>query len=110
MAYDELLAARIREIVAGEPGLQEKALFGGLAFLVSGNMAVAASANEGLLLRCDPEQTGTHIQVDGVARMEMRGRPMGGWLRVHPRALERDDQLRRWVDVGLRYARSLPPK
>ena len=110
MAYDERLAARVRDLVGGEVGLTEQAMFGGLAFLVDGNMAVAASANGGLLLRCDPDRTEEMIETDGVARMEMRGRAMGGWLRVAPDTVESDDALRHWVEVGVSYARSLPPK
>lgn len=110
MAYDEQLAARLRDVLSGEPGLTEQAMFGGLAFLVRGNMAVAASANGGLLLRCDPGRTDEMIATDGVARMEMRGRSMGGWLRVAPDVLASDEALRHWVEVGLSYARSLPPK
>ncbi len=110
MAYDEQLAARLRDLLAGEPGLREEEMFGGLAFLVHGNMAVAASASGGLLLRCDPERTGEMIATDGVARMEMRGRAMGGWLRVAPDVVDTDEALRHWTAVGLGYARSLPPK
>lgn len=110
MAYDAQLAGRLRDLLAGEPGLTEKAMFGGLAFLVHGNMAVAASANGGLLLRCDPARTDEMIATDGVARMEMRGRAMDGWLRVAPDVVTEDEALRHWVEVGLSYARSLAPK
>jgi hypothetical protein len=109
MAYDEELANRIREVVQGEPGLSEKRMFGGLAFLVHGNMAVSASGKGGLLLRVDPAKTESLIQ-QHVRRFEMRGREMDGWLRVDVESLETDDQLRGWVDHGLAYARSLPPK
>ena len=110
MAYDVVLADRIRELVQGEPGLSEKKMFGGLAFLVRGNMAVSASSQGGLLLRIDPADAGSLTSHPRVRRFEMRGREMDGWLRVDPEALEHDDELRRWVDVGLAYARSLPAK
>ena len=110
MAYDEELANRIREVVQGEPGLSEKRMFGGLAFLVHGNMAVSASSKGGLLLRVDPAKTESLVQQQHVRRFEMRGREMDGWLRVDVESLETDDQLRGWVDHGLAYARSLPAK
>jgi TfoX/Sxy family transcriptional regulator of competence genes len=110
MAYDEELADRIREAVDGEPGLSEQRMFGGLAFLVHGNMAVAASGQGGLLLRADPADSESLTAHPEVERMVMRGREMDGWLRVGLGALESDADLRRWVDVGLDHARSLPPK
>jgi hypothetical protein len=110
MAYDEELAHRIREVVEGEPGLREKRMFGGLAFLVNGNMAVSASGQGGLLLRIDPGQAESLVDQEHVCRFEMRGREMDGWLRVDVEAVEADDDLRRWVGHGLAYARSLPPK
>ena len=110
MAYDEELAQRIREAVQGEPGLTEKRMFGGLAFLVRGNMAVSASSQGGLLLRIDPGHAESLVDQPHVRRFEMRGREMDGWLRVDVAALEADDEPRRWVDRGLAYARSLPPK
>lgn len=110
MAYDEQLAARIREHVSGEPGLSEKRMFGGLAFLVNGNMAVAASGQGGLMLRCDPADADDLTASDGVARMEMRGKPMDGWLRVADDVVADDAGLVRWADVGVAYARTLPAK
>jgi len=110
MAYDEKLAARIREAVRGEPGVTEKAMFGGLAFLVGGNMAVSASGQGGMLLRCDPAQTETLVSEPGVGRFEMRGREMSGWLHVHDEAVRTDADLDRWVGLGVAYARALPPK
>ena len=110
MAYDEALAQRIRDHVGGEPGLSEKKMFGGLAFLVNGNMAVAASGQGGLMLRCDPADAEELTATDGVARMEMRGRAMDGWLRVADDVVGSDAELARWADVGVAYARSLPPK
>jgi TfoX/Sxy family transcriptional regulator of competence genes len=109
MAYDEELAARIREQVAGEP-VAEKKMFGGLAFLLGGNMAVAASGQGGLMVRCAPADTERLVAEPGASRMEMRGRSMDGWLRVTPEAVEDDGVLAAWVDRGLGFARSLPPK
>jgi hypothetical protein len=110
MAYDEALADRLRDTLEGEPGLSEKRMFGGLAFLVNGNMAVAASGQGGILLRCDPAETDGHVDGEHVHRFEMRGREMDGWLRVDTEAVDSDDALKGWVGVGLAYARSLPPK
>ena len=110
MAYDEDLAARIREHVAGEPVIEKK-MFGGLAFLLGGHMAVSASGHGGLLVRCEPGQTADLLAEPGVAPMEMGGRgPMDGWLRVSADAVADEDSLERWVERGLAYARSLPPK
>jgi TfoX/Sxy family transcriptional regulator of competence genes len=110
MAYDDELADRLRELVASEAGLTEKRMFGGLAFLINGNMAVSASGQGGLLLRVDPAQTESLVSPPQVRRFEMRGREMDGWLRVDTQAVETDDELRRWVALGVGYARSLPPK
>ena len=110
MAYDEHLADRIREAVDGEPGLSEKRMFGGLAFLVHGNMAVAASSQGGVLLRVDPARSAALLEHDHVEPMVMRGRAMDGWLHLGPQAVKTDADLRRWVDVGVDFARSLPPK
>ena len=109
MAYDEGLAARVREELVGEPGLTEKAMFGGLAFLVHGNMAVAASGQGGLMVRCDPEDTESLLTDPLAHPMEMRGREMAGWLRVSDEGLD-DAALARWVAVGRDHARTLPPK
>jgi TfoX/Sxy family transcriptional regulator of competence genes len=110
MAYDDNLANRIRAVVQDEPGLSERRMFGGLAFLVHGNMAVSASGQGGLLLRVDPTRTESLVAEPHVRRFEMRGREMDGWLRVDVEALTSDDDLRGWVSHGLAYARSLPPK
>jgi hypothetical protein len=110
VAYDEELADRIRERVASEDGLTEKRMFGGLAFLVNGNMAVSASGQGGLLLRVDPAQTDELVRAPNARRFEMRGREMDGWLRIDPAGLGTDAELARWVDIGVGYARSLPPK
>lgn len=110
MTYDEELAERIRAVVHAEPGMSEMHMFGGLAFLLYGNMAVSASSQGGLLLRVDPAMTQSLVSEPQVRRFEMRGRAMDGWLRVDVEALADDDDLRRWVDHGVRYARSLKAK
>lgn len=110
MPYDVEVADRIRAVVQDEPGLTERRMFGGLAFLVNGNMAVSASSQGGLLLRVDPVETDVLISEPHVRRFEMQGRAMDGWLRIGPEALEGDGDLRRWVQHGLGYARSLRPK
>jgi hypothetical protein len=110
VAYDEDLAARIRELVGDEQGLREQKMFGGLAFLVNGNMSVSASGQGGLLLRVDPEQTDALLDEPHAQPFVMRGRAMNGWLRVDPAGLENAADLKRWVARGVSYARSLPPK
>ena len=110
MAYDEDLANRIRELIGAEPDLTEQKMFGGLAFLIAGNMAVSASGQGGLLLRCDPEETEALIKKPHAARFEMRGRSMDGWLRVAPEGVGTKRQLEPWVRRSVAYARSLPPK
>jgi hypothetical protein len=110
MAYDEELANRLRELVGNEPGLTEKRMFGGLAFLINGKMAVSASGHGGLLLRVDPTQTEALVSQPHAERFRMRGREMDGWLRIAPDAIESDDALQRWVAHGITYARSLAPK
>jgi hypothetical protein len=110
VAYDERLADRIRGLVVDEQGLTEMKMFGGLAFLINGNMSVSASGQGGLLMRVDPEQTDGLLDEPHAELFVMRGRAMDGWLRVDPAGLERDEDLKRWVDRGVGYARSLPPK
>jgi TfoX/Sxy family transcriptional regulator of competence genes len=110
VSYDEELANRLREALQSEHGLTEKRMFGGLAFLIDGNMAVSASSKGGLLLRVDPAQTGFLLGQPHVRPVEMRGREMDGWLRVDVQALDTDDELRRWVNYGVTYVRTLPPK
>jgi TfoX/Sxy family transcriptional regulator of competence genes len=110
VAYDEELADRIRELVGVEPNLTETKMFGGLAFLVGGNMAVAASGQGGILVRVDPEESDTLVAKTNARPMEMRGRQMRGWLRVDPEDVRTKRQLARWVELGTTYARSLPAK
>jgi TfoX/Sxy family transcriptional regulator of competence genes len=110
MAYDEDLANRIRELIAGDPGITEQRMFGGLAFLVAGNMSVAASGQGGLMVRVDPEATEALVTKPHARPFEMRGRAMQGWLRVDAEGLLTKRQLEPWVRRGVAYARSLPPK
>ena len=105
MAYDEDLAERLRELLAPEAGLSEKRMFGGLAFLIDGHMAVAVSGQGGLMLRVDPGGSEALINGSTVTRMVMRGREMAGWLRVDPSEVRTKPTLRRWVKHGLAAAR-----
>ena len=110
MAYDEDLAGRIRGLVAGEADVTEKKMFGGLAFLVGGNMSVSVSRQGGLLLRCEPAETADLVEQPHADSFVMRGRAMEGWLRVDAEGVQSDDELEKWVTRGVEYARSLPPK
>lgn len=110
MAYDEDLANRIRELIAMEDGVTEMRMFGGLAFLINGNMSVAASGQGGLMLRVDPDETDALLAKPHAHPFEMRGKAMKGWLRVEVEGLQTNSQLARWVAHGANYARSLPPK
>jgi len=110
MAYDEDLADRIRDLIAGQADLTEQKMFGGLAFLIAGNMAVAASGQGGVLVRVDPEESDVLVATTSARPMEMRGREMPGWLRVGPGDLHTKRQLAKWVELGTTYARSLPAK
>jgi hypothetical protein len=110
MAYDAELADRIRETLHGEPGLTERRMFGGLAFLVDGHLAASASSRGGVLVRVDPGETATLVEEPHVGRFEMRGREMDGWLLVGVDAVDTAERLRLWVGRGVTYARSLPPR
>jgi TfoX/Sxy family transcriptional regulator of competence genes len=110
MAYDEDLANRIRELVGGAPDVREQRMFGGLAFLIGGNMAVAASGHGGVLVRVDPAQSDSLVETTSAELMEMGGRHMRGWLRVDPDDVRSERELARWVKLGTAYARSLPAK
>jgi TfoX/Sxy family transcriptional regulator of competence genes len=110
MAYDEELAHRIRALLADEPGITEKAMFGGLAFLTNGNMTVSASGQGGLMARIDPADAEEAISEPHAAIMVMRGREMPGWIRVQPDGLKTQDQLESWVHRALAYVRTLAPK
>ena len=110
MAYDEDLANRIRELLGATETVTEQRMFGGLAFLVAGNMAVAASGQGGLMVRVDPEEDAAWRDGPHVRPFEMRGREMAGWLRVDAEGVRTREQLQPWVERGVGYARSLPPK
>jgi len=110
MTYDEELAERIRDVLGAEPDVSEMRMFGGLAFLVAGNMAVAASGQGGLMVRVDPEETEALLAEPHAAPFEMRGRQMNGWLRVDAEGVAIEAELEPWVERGVEYARSLPPK
>ena len=109
MAYDDL-AARIRELLGAESGVEEKRMFGGLAFLVNGNMSVGASGQGGLLVRVSPDDTEALLESEHVEPMVMRGRELRGWLRVDTEGLETRQELETWVERGVTFARSLAPK
>lgn len=110
MAYDEALAARVRDELGGEPGVTERKMFGGLGFMVDGHMAVAAGSTGDLMVRSEPAATEQWLEEEGVRPVEMRGRPMTGWLLVSAGTLDDDTTLATWVERGATYARSLPPK
>jgi TfoX/Sxy family transcriptional regulator of competence genes len=110
MTYDEDLANRIRELVGNASDVTERRMFGGLAFLVAGHMAVAASRWGGLLVRVDPDETDALVGEPHAGPFEMRGRAMQGWLRVDAEGVRTKRQLEPWVRRGVAYARSLPPK
>jgi TfoX/Sxy family transcriptional regulator of competence genes len=110
MAYDEDLANRVREFVLMEQGVTERRMFGGLAFMIGGNMSVAVNGQGGLLLRIDPAETDKLLRSEHARPFEMRGRAMQGWLRVDAKGLRTKRQLERWVARGVAYARSLPNK
>jgi len=110
MAYDTALADRIRALLAGTPGVTEKKMFGGLAFLVRGNMAIAAGSRGGLLVRVDPADSNTLVKTTPAEVMVMRGRAMPGWLRLTADDVATKTKLAKWVDLSTRYAQSLPAK
>ena len=110
MAYDDDLAARIRELLGADSGVAEKQMFGCLAFLVNGNMSVAASGQGGLLVRVPPDDTESLLEGEHVEPMVMRGRELRGWLRVDAEGVRSDRELESWVERGVAFARSLAPK
>jgi hypothetical protein len=108
--YDEELADRIRSLIGSEAGLTEQKMFGGLAFLIGGNMAIGASGQGGVLVRVDPAQSDELVKKTNARVMEMRGRQMRGWLRVDAEDVGTKRELAKWVELGTTYARSLPAK
>ena len=110
MPYDERLAERIRDLMPKGARAVEKRMFGGLAFLVGGNMAVAATHDGGLMVRVDPDEGEQLVASTKAEPMEMRGRSMSGWLRLDAEDVRTAPQLRKWVELGTAYARSLSPK
>lgn len=110
MAYDEDLANRIRELIAGEPDVSEQIMFGGLVFLVDGKMSVAAGGRGGLVVRVDPADTDELLAKPHAHPFVMGGRPMEGRIRVDAEGVRTKRQLERWVRRGVAYTRSLPPK
>lgn len=110
VAYDEDLVNRLRELLADEDGITEKKMFGGLAFLLHGNMSVSASRNGGLLVRIDPADTHVSLAHPHVSPMKMGGRTMDGWLTVAPEGLKTKRQLAAWVTRSVAFAKTLPPK
>jgi hypothetical protein len=110
MAHDEELAGRIRRLIGSDPELTEKKMFGGLAFLLRGNMAIMASSEDGAMLRADPAHSDSLVATTKAGLARMRGRDMPGWLRVNSDDLRTDDQLAPWVEIGTGYARWLPTK
>jgi TfoX/Sxy family transcriptional regulator of competence genes len=110
MPYDEVLANRLRELLADEDAITEKKMFGGLAFLLHGNMSVSASRNGGLLARIDPAETEKALARPHVALMEMGGRTMDGWITVAPEGLKTKRELGAWVKRSVAFAKTLPPK
>ena len=110
MPYDVDLTDRLRAMLSDQAGVVEKRMFGGVAFLVDGHMAVGASSQGGLMLRVDPAETEALLAEPGAEPFVMRGKPVTGWLRIDLDGSVEDDQLRSWVDRGLAFVRSLPPK
>ena len=110
MAYDEDLANRIRELIAGEPDVTEKRMFGGLAFLIGGHMSISASGKGGAMVRVPPEETDALVAREHVSTVVMRGREMDGWVRVATEGVRTKRQLEQWVKRGVAVARSLPAK
>ena len=110
MAYDEALADRVRAVISLREGVTEKKMFGGIAFMVGGNMACGVSSGGDLIVRLDQEESEKALAEPGVRVFDLTGRPMRGWLLVEPAAIEADEQLASWVDAGADFAASLPAK
>lgn len=109
MAYDEALAARVQEVLGDNPEISERKMFGGIAFMLSGKMAVGVSGDE-LMVRIDPDDQELALARPAVRPFDMTGRPMKGWILVGPEVIAEDGDLEQWINLGLDYAASLPPK
>jgi hypothetical protein len=109
MAFDDALAQRIRKRLGKRPGLTEKKMFGGIGFMLGGNMACGVHGRD-MIVRVDPEQTETLLGQPHTRRFDLTGRPMKGWLLVEPPGVTSDTDLGRWVGIGTKYAESLPAK
>jgi hypothetical protein len=109
VAYDEELADRVRELLVFQPDVVEKRMFGGVAFLIGGHIAVGVSSSGGLMMRCEHEDTSELLVMPHVEPFVMRGKALRGWLRVGEAGVAEDEELKRWVESGVGYARSLPP-
>jgi hypothetical protein len=109
MAYDEYLAQRVRDVVGDDPGIDEKKMFGGLAVLLDGNMAVGVSGDE-LMVRVGVDAFDEALTNNGVRPFDMSGKRMDGWILAGGEGIAEDDALERWVAVGMLFAGSLPPK
>ncbi|MER5215688.1 TfoX/Sxy family protein [Streptomyces sp. NPDC002838] len=109
MAYDEGLAERVRQRLGADPDVTEKRMFGGIAFLHRGNMAVGVSGDD-LMVRVGPDNTDAALARPGTRVFDMTGRPMRGWILVAGATLTEDDALGAWIDEGRAFAESLPPK
>lgn len=110
MAYDVELAHRIRAAMQDEPDLSERAMFGGLGFMLAGHMVAAAHSRGGLMLRVDPQSSRALVDAGGAQPFAMHGRTMAGWLDVAPSVVAHDQDLHRWLQHGVTYVRTLPPK
>jgi hypothetical protein len=109
MAYDEKLAGRIRESLGTRAGLSEKKMFGGLAFLINGNMSVGVHG-DAVIIRLEPHRTEDALGKPHTRVFNLSGRPMKGWILVDHAGVASTSALRQWIDVGVAYAESLPPK
>ena len=110
MAYDETLAERVRDLLAARESVTERKMFGGIGFMIDGNMACGVSSSSELIVRLDPGEYETALAEPGAREFDMTGRPMRGWVLVDPRTITDDDALAGWVDAGADFATSLPPK
>jgi TfoX/Sxy family transcriptional regulator of competence genes len=109
MAYDEILAGRVRRLMEKMKGFEEKIMFGGVGFLLDGNMACGINGDD-LIVRVGAEANQRALSSPYTRPFDMTGRPMKGWVLVAPQGCRSDDDLRDWVQSGVDFARSLPPK